>query len=65
MRKKVKEPDFCLCCGRKARLFHASIGHIYTMNPKDWIYLCAKCHYLMDSLIDSNGKREIVYKGQF
>ena len=65
MRYRYKTPDICLCCGRKTKLYLCSIAHIYTEKIEDWIYLCGKCHYLMDSLIDSkvyNGKKIIINK---
>ena len=34
-------------------------GHEYTTNPKDYILLCSKCHYLFDNLKHSRSGFEL------
>ena len=46
------KPKYCSICGEKLPLKLHSIGHVYTLDPRDWIYSCERCHCLLDSLID-------------
>jgi len=48
--KKVKpKPNYCtICCKKTKKLQLCCIDHIYTLNPKDYIWLCISCHRIFD-----------------
>jgi len=48
IRYNKKKPEYCTICNEIKDLDLASIGHTYTRNPKDWIYICRECHRLFD-----------------
>lgn len=46
-RHLVKSPA-CQDCGREGYCEWASIGHSYTQDRTDWLWLCRSCHLKMD-----------------
>jgi hypothetical protein len=42
------KPNNCQLCGEEKKLELSSIEHGYTRNPKDWQWLCKKCHHWYD-----------------
>jgi len=50
IRKIKPKQDFCTICNNKKKLELASINHIYTEDPNDYLWLCRSCHYLFDKL---------------
>jgi hypothetical protein len=57
--KKLKpKPEFCEDCHKKEKLALANIrNHNYTLNPKDYKWLCWKCHRELHKLMKANKKR--------
>lgn len=51
--RKIKiKPDCCEKCGKKTKgLELAKISEEYTRNPKDYEYLCYRCHKILDGTI--------------
>lgn len=50
MRRKMEKPEICMICNEYKDIQLASINHIYTENPKDWLWLCPAYHALFDKL---------------
>lgn len=50
IRDTKKKQLFCTICNQPKKLELASIGHTYTENPNDYIWLCHSCHALFDSI---------------
>lgn len=48
MRKHKKKQKYCTVCNEEKFLQIASIGHTYTKNPKEWMWLCLECHIIFD-----------------
>ncbi len=48
IKKHKKKSSFCSICNEKKKLELASLTHIYTRNPEDYIYLCRSCHSIFD-----------------
>lgn len=48
IKRRKKEPETCEICNEKKKLDLASLTHIYTRNPEDYIYLCRSCHPIYD-----------------
>jgi len=48
IRKIKEEPMGCEICGNSDNLELSSIRHTYTLNPKDYQYLCHTCHNKYD-----------------
>ena len=49
---KTKE-EYCLICNQKKKLQLASIGHTYTKDPIDYMWVCQSCHYLFDKCMEA------------
>lgn len=48
IRKRKTKQEYCTICNTKKKLQLASIGHIYTRDPNDYMWLCQSCHRLFD-----------------
>jgi len=48
--KKIKpQPNYCTICYKKSKKLQlCCIDHIYTLNPRDYIWLCISCHRVFD-----------------
>ena len=61
--RKLGKPSTCENCGRTGLVGHeihwASISGEYKRDLKDWIRLCAKCHYHFDGIGDKIWKGHI------
>ena len=51
VRKNIPIPEECQSCGQKKKLQAANITGIYNREPKNWNYLCAKCHVYLDGTV--------------
>ena len=52
IRRKKPKQEYCTICNKKKKLQLASIGHAYTRDPNDYIWLCQSCHYLFDKCME-------------
>ena len=52
IKKRKSKQEYCTICNTKKKLQLASIGHTYTRNPEDYIWLCQSCHYLFDKCME-------------
>jgi hypothetical protein len=54
LRRNYPPPDKCPNCGwKKPRLEVACLTGKYSRNPKDYTYLCVKCHRNMDNYFET------------
>jgi hypothetical protein len=55
IRKQKKKQNHCFICNERKKLQLACIGHFYTLNLKDYLYLCSECHNLFDKCYIKRG----------
>lgn len=48
MHKRMKSSGVCEHCKEEKKVELSSKKHVYTRNPKDWQWLCKKCHHKYD-----------------
>jgi len=51
IKKRKPKQEYCSICNKNKKLQLASIGHTYTREPEDYIWLCQSCHSLFDKCI--------------
>lgn len=52
IRKRKPKQKYCSICNKEKKLQLASIGHTYTRNIEDYIWLCQSCHCLFDECME-------------
>ena len=58
IRKLKPKPDLCPICCNNEKLELSSIGHGYTKNLEDWMYLCRSCHTVLDRTISEKSVKK-------
>ena len=64
LRKQRKEPKFCEFCKKNPPKHLAKISEYYTKNPKDYKYLCVRCHSRWDKKYPSKQKVPSAHNGR-
>jgi NUMOD3 motif-containing protein len=57
VRKWFPPPDLCQVCFKVPPKHLANVTGVYGKDIKNWKYMCIKCHYTFDNLIERNLKQ--------
>lgn len=48
MRRRIEKPELCTNCQVKPPMDLANISGSYKQDIADWVWLCRKCHQILD-----------------